>query len=175
MTEEYVLIAKIRKPHGLKGEISLESFTWDNSRFKKLTRVFLRDLNGKILEVQLKDIRVSTQSILVKVVGYEDRTAVEALRNMDVLIPLSERLPLPGQRAYFDEIIGLKVVDDASGAQLGVVRDVQEYPAGDVFVMDFGGVEHLVTGAGEEIRKIDVAKGEVRVTLLEEWSAPRKP
>ncbi|HET6400605.1 MAG TPA: hypothetical protein VFH95_04320, partial [Candidatus Kapabacteria bacterium] len=60
--------------------------------------------------------------------------------------------------------------DDSSGAVLGRVTNVLDMPAGDVFVLDRNGTEHLVTNAGGEVRAIDLKKKELRVKLLEPYS-----
>jgi ribosomal 30S subunit maturation factor RimM len=63
----------------------------------------------------------------------------------------------------------MTVIDDESGETLGKVVDVIEAPAGEVFVLDLQGKEHLVTNAGEEVRRVDTKKKELRVKLLPEY------
>jgi 16S rRNA processing protein RimM len=101
--------------------------------------------------------------------GVEDKDAADALKNQEILLPESERPKLPKGRAYFDEIEGMDVIDDASGARLGTVREVLDMPAGEVFVLDLDGKEHLVSNAGEEVVSIDVPNKQLRVRLLEEY------
>lgn len=171
MNESLVLIARFRKPHGLKGQIGIESFTWDDSRFERLGRIFVKLKDGTISEHVIQSVQYVHKGILLKIQGIDDRTAVESLRGAEILIPESERPKLPEGRAYYDEVIGMSVVDDTSGATLGRVTNVLDMPAGDVFVLDLNGTEHLVSNAGEEIRAIDLDKKELRVTLLEPYRA----
>ena len=169
MSEELVLIARIRKVHGLKGELEIEPFTWDESRFKKLGRVFLRRSDGKISEQEIETAHYVHKGIRLKFRGIDDRTAAESLRGAEILIPENERVKLPKGRAYYDEIIGLPVVDDDTGDPLGTVTNVLDMPASDVFVLDLNGREHLLTNTGDEIRKLDLKKKELRVKLLENY------
>ena len=171
MNEELVLIARIGKPHGIRGEVSIQSFSNDNNRFKKLKRVILRMPSGELAERSVTSVRLLPTGILLTFEGVEDRDAAETLRNAEILIPESERPKLPKGRAYYDEIIGMSVIDDETGSVIGIVKNVLDMPAGDVFVLDLNGIEHLVTNAGEEVRKIDVAKKELRVTLLETYGS----
>jgi 16S rRNA processing protein RimM len=167
--DEYVLIARVRRSHGLKGEVFIETFTMDDTRFKKLKEVLLRAPDGTMRTEKVDSTRNTANGILIKFSNTNDRNAADLLRNTELLIPESERMPLPEGKAYFDQIIGMKVVDDATNEELGKVRDVLEMPAGAVYVIDLlTGEEHLVTTAGEEVKKVDVKKNEVRVSFLEE-------
>lgn len=169
MTEPWVLIGRVRKAHALKGEVSVEP-TGDNpSRFKKLKRVFLRNKVGDIREVAVLRSRTANGLPLLQFEGVTDKSAADALKNQEILIPESERPPLPKGHAYYDEIEGMDVIDDASGEKLGTVREVLDMPAGEVFVLELADREHLVSNAGEEVVAIDVAKRQLRVRLLEEY------
>ena len=169
MTQSWVLIGRIRKAHALKGEVSIEP-TGDNpARFKKLQRVFLRDKSGEIREVKVLKARTANGLPLLQLDGVTDKTAADALKNQEVLIPESERAPLPKGRAYYDQIEGMDVIDEVTGEKIGVVREVLDMPAGEVFAIDINGEERLVTNAGEEVVAIDVAKNQLRVKLLEEY------
>ena len=171
MNTDLVLIARIGKPHGIRGEVSIQSFSHDDRRFKKLGRVILRMPSGEIVERAISSVRLLPTGILLTFVGIEDRDAAETLRNAEILIPERERPKLPKGRAYYDKIIGMTVLDDETNAVIGKVINVLDMPAGDVFVLDLNGTEHLVTNAGEEVRNINVAKKELRVTLLGTYGA----
>ena len=167
---DLVLIARIGKPHGLQGEVEIESLSWDANRFDKLRRILVKSKDGTISEQFIESVRYVHKGILLKLDGIDDRTAAESLRGGEIFIPESERPTLPQGRAYYDQIIGMNVVDDDSGSMIGTVKNVLDMPAGDVFVLDLNGTEHLVTNGGEEIRAIDVAKHELRVKLLEAYN-----
>jgi 16S rRNA processing protein RimM len=171
LNNDLVLIARIGKPHGIRGEVSIQSFSHDDRRFRKLARVMLRMPSGEIVERTISSVRLLPTGILLTFEGVEDRDAAESLRNAEILIPESERPKLPKGRAYYDEIIGMDVLDDDTNAIIGKVTNVLDMPAGDVFVLDLNGTEHLVTNAGEEVRKLDVAKKELRVKLLQPYKA----
>ncbi len=171
MSEELVLIARIGKPHGIRGDVTIQSFSHDDRRFQKLKRVLLRMTSGEMAERAIHSVRILPTGILLKFEGVDDRDLAETLRNAEILIPEHERPKLPKGRAYYDEVIGMNVIDDETGATIGTVTNVLDMPAGDVFVLDLNGAEHLVTNAGEEIRKLNLSKNELRVRLLEAYGA----
>src|SRR5438046_1431038 len=108
--EDLVLIARVRKVHGLKGELELETFTWNESRFERLSRVFVKMKDGKISEQKIASVHFAHKGILLRLEGIDDRTKAEALRGAEFLIPESQREPLPQGRAYHDEAIGMTVI-----------------------------------------------------------------
>lgn len=171
MSEELVLIARVRKVYGLKGEVEIEPFTWNEKRFKKLTHVFLKDQKGTVRDAEIESVHYVHKGIRLKFKGCDDRTAAEHLRGVEILIPEQDRAKLPKGRAYYDEIIGLAVVDDETSERLGTITNVLDMPASDIFVLDLGGREHLLTNSGEEIRSLDLKKRELRVKLLEPYSS----
>ena len=171
MNDDLVLIARIGKPHGIRGDVTIQSFSHDDRRFQKLKRVLLRMPSGEIAERSITNVRLLPTGILLKFEGVDDRDAAETLRNAEIVIPVSERPKLPNGRAYYDEIIGMVVVDDKTNAPIGKVINVLDMPAGDVFVLDLNGTEHLVTNAGDEVRKLDVEKKQIRVKLLEPYKS----
>jgi 16S rRNA processing protein RimM len=169
MNDDLVLIAHVRKPRGLKGDIFIKTYTSDDKRFLKLKKVLVRLANGEISERKIESSKILPNGVTIKIEGVDDCDAAELLRNAELLIPESERHKLPDGRAYYDQIIGMNVVDDETGLAIGTVRNILDMPAGDVFVLDLNGVEHLVTNAGEEVCAIDVEKKEIRVRLLEPY------
>ena len=170
MEEEQILIGIIRRAHGLKGEVLVHPYTFDTTRFSKLGKVHLKFIKGKDLYYTVTSARVVHGGVLVTFAEASDRTAVELLRGAELYIPISERLPLPENRAYYDEIAGMRVIDNESNLEIGVVKEVMEMPTGDLYILTLtDGTEKLVTSAGNEIIKMDKKHREVRVSILENY------
>jgi 16S rRNA processing protein RimM len=167
--DDLVLIARVRKVHGLKGELELETFTWDESRFLRLSSVLVRKPGNSAVSMEIASVRETFKGMLVRLKGIEDRTAAEEMRGAEFLIPADQRAPAPKGSAYYDEIIGMTVIDDETGEALGTVKNVLDMPASDVFVLDLNGVERLVANRSEEVKSVDTKKKELRVKLLEEY------
>ncbi|MFI5264138.1 MAG: ribosome maturation factor RimM [Candidatus Kapaibacterium sp.] len=170
MEEEQILLAIIRRAHGLKGEVLAESYTFDKTRFRKLKEVTLKFQKGSDLHYTISGSRVVPQGVLLTFKEITDRTAAEKIRGAELYIPISERLLLGDDQAYYDEIAGMNVVDDESNEELGTVKEVMEMPNGDMYILKMkDGSEKLVTSAGEEIIRLDKKKREVRVKLLADY------
>lgn len=167
--DDLVTIARIRKAHGIKGEVLADILTFDPSRFGQLSNVTLRG-DSDTREYHIENWRIAAQGILLKFKEVADRTAAELLRGYEVCISESERIPLEDSEAYLDELIGMKVLDADTSELLGEIEDVHSYPAGaayDIRMLD--GSIHSVTTTGNEVVSLSKSDRTIRVRLLEEY------
>lgn len=63
---------------------------------------------------------------IVKLAGVEDRDQAEALRGCALLVPASDRPDLDEGEFYVADLMGLRVLLQATGAEIGVVTDIYE-------------------------------------------------
>jgi 16S rRNA processing protein RimM len=168
-----ILIAKIRRPHGVRGEVIADSYTFDDTRFSKLKTVTLKSRASK--EYQIEKVRSSANGIILKFAEVNDRDAAEALKGYEVYIPESDRLPLPDNEAYVDELVGMSVIDHRTGNSIGEVGGVIELSTGNVIELALtNGTERLVHRNSPEFVRIERSAKKVFVDLLEEYSAPKE-
>ena len=73
---------------------------------------------------------------------------------------------LPDGRHFIADLIGLTVIDDATGRTLGTLADVLTPPAHEVYVVR-GEKEYLIPAVDEFLVKTDVEGGYIRVKLIE--------
>lgn len=170
MTEELILIAVIRKPHGVRGEVAIESFTFDNARFEKLKTIFARKKGEKeVVTLTFASKKQTSKGLLFSFKEIPDRNEAELYRNAELLIGASDRLSLPDGLAYLDEYPGMLVFDEATKKQIGTVKDLIEMPAGNILVLELtDNTERLITMSGEEIVEVDREARKITVQLLEE-------
>jgi 16S rRNA processing protein RimM len=129
-TPAHLEIARIGKPHGLRGEVHVWPITDRDERFAPGARAQLGDR-----ELVVVRARRQGDHWVVLYEGVEDRTAAVRL-NGGVLTaePLG---PLPEGEFWIHELIGC-TVRDQHGIDRGVVEAVQENPAHDLLVLDSG-------------------------------------
>jgi len=63
------------------------------------------------------------------------------------------RQELPPGRYYYDDLIGLSV-RTCDGRNLGIIQDILESPAHDIFVTEQG----LIPGSRETVREVDLER-----------------
>jgi 16S rRNA processing protein RimM len=154
-------IATVLRPHGVRGELKVRLETDFPERFALLDRVYL---GPEYLPFELQSFRNSPKYGLLKLKGLDNRTAAEALRGMDVQIPIAEAMPLGPNEYYEHEIVGLEVWTD-EGHKLGVIEEVLLTGSNAVYVTIGADGEVLVPSLPDVVLEVDLQEGRMTVRL----------
>lgn len=120
-TDDRLAVGRIGKPHGVKGEVTIEPFSDDPNRFGEGAR-FLTDQDPpRVLQIQRT--RAHQGRLLIKFVDIDDRNAAEGLRGVRMTIALDERRALSDDEFWPEDLEGL-VALGPDGSRLGVVESV---------------------------------------------------
>ncbi len=153
-------VGRVLGAHGVKGALRIESLTDFPDRFAPGSRL---QLHGRQLTVAAVEKR--TPDLVVRFEEITDRAAAEPVIGEYVTVPLSEARPLPEDRFYHFELVGLSVVDVRSGRMLGQVAEVLPYAANDVLRVVGGEGETLVPMVRAVVRAILRDSGRIMVDL----------
>jgi 16S rRNA processing protein RimM len=160
----FLLVGKLHRPHGVRGEMIMSVLTDFPERLKAGIEVYLGVEHQPVV---IKSLRHHNRGVLVSMEGYDSREAVDNLRNFEIFVKAEDRPPLPDGEYYLHQLLGLKAVSD-EGEALGVGADWIETGANGVFIVrDEEGGEILLPDIDEVVLKIDLEKGEMLVHLLE--------
>lgn len=176
-------LARLLRPHGIRGEIAAEILTDFPERLTKLREVWLWDGSGEPHKTKIERCWLSVArggQAVFKFAGVDRIEDVEKLRGLQVQVPLSERVELPRGSYYISELEGCEVweraaTDSADAAEgeaeeletkLGVVSGVQESGT-PVLEVDTPDGEVLIPLATEICRKIDVSARRIEVVMPE--------
>ena len=127
-----VVVGRIGRPHGVRGAVSIEVRTDEpDKRFADGSRL-LAD-SGR--ELVVNSSTWHSGRLLLTFEGYDDRTAIEELRNqlLSVDRPDDEQ-PADPEEFYDSALEGCEVVD-SSGTPIGIVHEVSHLPAHDMLVV----------------------------------------
>lgn len=161
------VIARIGKPHGLRGEVTVHARTDDPSgRFVVGTELPTEPAVAGPLRV--RGVRVHQGVYLLSFDGYTDRNAAETLRGTQLLAAEGSEGFADGaddsQDAWYpEELIGFAAVD-ADGAPLGTVAGLHPRPVQDLLELTLADgrtalvpfVTQIVPEVDEERRRIVV-------------------
>jgi 16S rRNA processing protein RimM len=154
----------VRRPHGVKGELLVE-----------IDRHYLQQVQpGKIVYVgefhQQMDVISCRQHNLGLLIHFEGITNPEQAgqyRLQNIYVSSVQRGKLPAGEYYIDQLLGLRVRDNDTEEQLGLVSEVIETGANDVYVIsDPGRPDLLLPAIQDVIKGIDLEKGEIFVHIL---------
>lgn len=166
---KHLLLGQILRPHGIRGEMRMRILTDYPERIKKSVRVFMgsgpdaSDLQAYTVE----HMRLHQAYGLLKLENVNDRGQADLYRDLFVMVPLSEAVPLEDDEVYLYQLIGMSVCT-TDGVELGVVDDVLETGANDVYVVKTpAGAEILIPVIDQTIVETDVDTGVITVDLPE--------
>ena len=159
----YLVIGRVARPWGIRGEVKVEVMTDFPDRFSLLRKVYL---GPEAVPFALDSSRLHKGAALLKLEGCHDRTSVEKLRGQLVQIPIEEAVPLEQDEYYEHQIIGLAVWT-TEGERLGTVDEVISTGANDVYVVRGKEREILIPAIEGVVLEISLAQGRLVVELME--------
>ena len=174
MSDAPVIVARIARPHGIRGGLLLEAET-DRAEalFHAGRRLHLIDAGasagapaGATLQpraLTLETARLHGRRWLVEVREVTDRTAAEGLRGARLAVPREELPDLPDGGYLLHDLIGMSVCED--GVAIGVIREVYDQPGAPLLALEVGGRERLIPFEAELVVALDFETGEVRMKL----------
>jgi len=160
---ELVVVGRVGRPQGVKGEVTVEVRTDDPAeRFADGVALLTWPADRGPLTVE--HARDHSGRLVVAFAGVPDRTAAEALRDTLLLVDVRTLAPLEDEDEFHDwQLRGLSA-QLADGTLAGVVADVLHLPHGDVLALTRpDGTEVLVPFVQAIVPVVDVAGGRVVV------------
>jgi 16S rRNA processing protein RimM len=153
---DLVLVGRVVKPQGRRGEVAVEAFTDRPDRFPTLRRAFVPGPSGEPREVRVEGAFPHKGRYVVKLEGVDSIDAAETLRGLELRIPEGDLERLPEGSYYHHQLAGLAVVDEA-GVPLGAVEEVVE-TAADTRILVVRGPEGetLLPFADAFVREVDL-------------------
>lgn len=164
--EDRLRVGVISSTHGIRGEVKVFPTTDDVKRFDNLKQVFL-ETGEESLILEIERVKYFKQFAILKLKGYDSIEAVEGWKGKDLFVDREHALPLEEGEYYIADLIGLLVLTD-TGEKLGVLKDVMETGANDVYVITLeDGREVLFPAIKECILKTDLEGGVMIVHVME--------
>ncbi|KUJ96570.1 MAG: Ribosome maturation factor RimM [Desulfonauticus sp. 38_4375] len=125
MAKDLVLCGKVAKPHGLKGELSIDLFAHSPFFLDNFKVVYLKPpLKEKYYRFKIISWRPHQQRVLLLVENIEDRTRAEEFRGSEVYFAARDFPPKEEGEFYLFELRGWQVYL-SPGEFLGTINDIQ--------------------------------------------------
>jgi len=190
-TPRWLIIARILRARGNKGEVAAEILTDFPERLTRLREVFAGHADGKDepRRLALKSCWLSQNhrgQAIFHFEGVDSISEAERFRGLDVMLPFEQRVTLPAGQYFVSDLIGCSVFETPATspvlssspcslaeapAFLGTVSDVQfpgeEISGTPLLEVETSGGEILIPLAVDICTKIDVAERRIDVILPE--------
>lgn len=163
---KYLELGQIVNVKGLKGEVKVNSFTDDNTKFERIPKVFLKR-KETLTEYEIEKVGYHKNQVIIKFKNVDTVEEAETLRNSYIVVDREIFGELPEGVYYIADLIGLDVYTE-SNEYLGKVDDIFSTGSNDVYVVkDELGKQKLLPGIDEVIKQIDLESGKIIVNLIE--------
>jgi 16S rRNA processing protein RimM len=187
-TQQWVWLARIRRPQGRKGEVFADILTDFPEKFAERRRLWLitdpdslrAKSNPLPREVDLQAHWLHKGGIVLHFAQSDSISAAETLTGLIVAIPLADRAALGADEVYIADLIGCTLFDVASTTPIpiGQIEDVDR-TAGPVAMLVVrnlhSGEEILVPFAKSYLRTLDLAAKRVEMALPEGLTSLNEP
>lgn len=170
---QHVTVARILRPHGVRGEVAAEILTDFPERLTRLTSVELWDGRSAPRRTAVRKCWLSHSRGGQAIFHFASCDSVDdakKLVGLEVQVPLADRVKLPAGSYYISDLIGCEV-REKGGAEIGRVRDVEingeDISGTPLLVVDAKQREILIPLAQEICVNVDTVARRIDVVLPE--------
>ncbi len=152
MSNSKILIGVIAGPHGVRGAVKVRCFTENVHDIGTFGGVYLD------AELEKRDVHilfVKQDSAVVQLGGVVSRDDAEILKGKQLFVKRESLPSIEDNSYYYEDLIGC-VAYDEQGQNIGVVKMVQNFGAGDVLVLQNTAEEVMWPFNEEFILKVDL-------------------
>lgn len=149
---EYLKVGKIVSTQGLKGEVRVYTFADDIKRFDDLKEFYLE----KKEKFEVERVRYKGNMVIMKIKGIDVIEDTQRLMNKFMYVSRENSRELDEDEYFISDMIGIKAYT-VSGEYIGVLDDVLQYSANDVYVIkNDEGKEFLIPALYKFVPTIDM-------------------
>ena len=164
--ETRLQVGIISSTHGIRGEVKVFPTSDDANRFKNLKKVYLNTGKEQI-PCEVQHVKFFKQFVIVKFKGIDNINDIEMYKGSSLLVDREDAVPLEEDEYYIADMLGMEVYTE-DGEKLGILKDVIETGANDVYVIaseKYG--EVLVPAIKQCILDVDMEQGRMEIHLLD--------
>lgn len=163
--EQLLQVGVITQAHGVRGEVKVFPTTDDAARFKKLKHVML-DTGKETLPLEIESVKFFKQFVILKFKGFDNINDIERYKRCPLLVERENAVPLEEGEYFIADMIGMKVITD-EGENFGILKDVMETGANDVYVIEHPSEgEVLVPAIKECILDVDIENRQMKIHVM---------
>jgi len=156
VSSDLIVVGRIGKARGIKGHAFVMPFT-DDPEVRFAVGSVLQTEPAAAGPLSIASFSVASGKLVLSFDGVEDRSAIEALRGVQLVIAREARPELADPDDFYtSDLIGL-AARTVSGDPLGPVVDVIDIAGSDYLVLDVDGAEKLVPFVRAIVPTVDIA------------------
>jgi len=158
----------VLKPKGLKGELKVQPVTDFPDSFLTRREYYMGKSQEEAVVRKVRSAKLRQGFAWLMFDGIESREEAEAVAGSRLYVTAEKLELMPDDRAYLHDLIGMEVVDESED-KVGIISDVLQMPAQDVYEIDTGDKKVLVPAVEEFVTETDLEKGIVTLRRFSEF------
>lgn len=152
--EDCFYLGKIVRKYSFKGELLAKLDTDEPELYDSLDSVLI-DVRGRLLPFIIEKSQLHKSDLLrLKFEDLDSEADAEALIKSELYLPLEFLPELEGNKFYFHEVIGFKVIDKSYG-EVGIIKSINDNTAQSLFEIENNGKLILIPMNDDFIKKLD--------------------
>ena len=153
--KQFLEIGKIVATRGVRGEVRVQPWS-DSPEFLCEFDMLYLDEGKKTIEIERSFVQKNV--VVMKLKGIDTVEKAQEMRN-SILYMDRDDVELPEGSYFVQDLIGLSVIDADNNEKIGVLSDVTETGANDVYHIKAEKKEYLIPAIPDVIEKVDIEKG----------------
>lgn len=164
-TDDFILLGKIIRPHGLKGLLRVRSYADSENSLIPAETLFLKTEEGRWHEYAVISSNRHKNYFVVALEGIDSRDKAEEYRGVEFYIK-RETVSRDEDEYFWDELVGLSVYLE-NGKILGRIARIVATGSNDIFVVKEGLKEYYIPAIHDVVKEIDLKKGRMTIFAME--------
>lgn len=162
MKKQFLEIGKIVNTHGVRGDVKVQPWCDSPEFLAEFDRLYTKDQT----ELDVVNAKVHKGCVLMHLRGIDTMDDAQRMRNT-ILYMNRDDVELEDGAFFIQDVIGLPVFDERLGRQIGIVKEITDGPAGDLYVIREGEKTHYIPGVPAFLRSVDLDNGLVTFCTIE--------
>lgn len=159
-------VGVIANTHGIRGEVKVYPTTDNTDRFNDLKNVIV-DTGREHINLEVQGVKYFKNMVILKFKGIDNINEVEKYKGKDLLVTRENAVPLEENEYYIADLIDMEVYDE-DGKRLGILNDVMQTGANDVYVIILENErELLLPNIDQCILEVNTEENRMTVHVLE--------
>jgi len=161
MKNQFLEAGEIVNTHGVRGEVKILPWADSPDFLCQFDTFYLEGRPVKVLAA-----RPHKTMVLASLEGVD--TVEKAMKLKGKVLSIDRTgVELPDGRHFLADLMGLTVLNAATGEELGTIEDILTPPAHEVYVVRGKGKEYMIPAVDAFLVETNVEEGYLKVNLIE--------
>ena len=160
-------IGTVTGTFGYKGEMIVSEIASDIINIKSGSIIKVGFSHNFTKDYELENLSKRNNSFIVKLKFIDSKESALNLKENGVYIDENNVIINDGESYFIDDLIGCKVIDKKNKNTVGIIKDVLNLPANDVWLIDTEKGEMPLPYIKDVVKKVDIENKIIVINLID--------